>query len=265
MTRSFIVATGLLSFAAPPAFSTGSFEDASARAAWLRAPHRRALDGSITRSDGTGQAASFFTLRATVPVRSAFLIRVEVPYITLAAGDIIRDGFGDVVLRANARAWTGNRKTFQFTGACRFGSGTSELFPYSTASIDTEVGAAYIDSLGTVDERGLSPLKSLSYWISASYVYVMRLDDRLKETELHGQHAIAGGGLLTALSRSLELEAGGLGLFFESGATREICFTRVSWAVSAAAQVYAAAQVETGESSERASDASVSVGLVVVF
>lgn len=154
---------------------------------------------------------------------------------------------------------------FQFTGACRVGSGTAELFPYSTASIDPEVGVAFVDSLGTIDERGLTPMKSLSYWISASYVYVMRLDDQLEAAELHGHHAIAGGGLITALSRSLEIEGGGLGLFFESGAARQICFARVSWAVSSAARVYATAQVETGESSERASDASASVGLAVAY
>ena len=264
--KSFILAAGLLSFAASPVFSVGPFVDASRVSAFVGAPLGRGLAGSITRADSRGQGVSFFVLAAPIRVRSAFLIQPEISYITLALDDDVEDGFGDVVLRAKARAWTGHRKTLSIVSSLRLGSGSATLFPYSTASTDVEAGMAFVDSIGaTGGGDGLQPLRSLSYWVTASGLYVIRLDDRLDEAGLHGSYTTAGGGVLVALSPKVELEVGGLGLFFHSGAVREVYFSTLTAALSPVTHLYVTVQGERGDWRERAVDASATLGLAVSY
>jgi hypothetical protein len=264
--KPFILAAGLLSLAASPVFSVGPFVDASRVSAFVRAPLERGLDGSITRANSQGQAASFFVLAAPIRVRSAFLIQLEISYISIAFEEEVEDGFGDAILRAKARAWTGHRKTLSFVSSLRFGSGSATLFPYSTASTDLEAGVAFVDSVGASDGGdALQPLRSLSYWVAASGVYVFRLSDRLEEAGLHGRHATAGGGVLVALTRKIDLEVGGLGLFFQSGAVREVYFSTLTAALSPVTNLYVTVQGERGDWRERAVDASATLGLAVSY
>jgi hypothetical protein len=240
--------------------------DVARVSAFVRAPLEPGLAGSITRANSQGEAASFFVLGAFVPIRSAFLIQTEIPYITVALKDEVEDGFGDAVLRAKARGWAGHRKALLFASSLRFGSGSAALFPYSTASTDLEAGAAFVDTVGTSDgERALQPLRSLSYWIVASGVYIIRIDDRLKEAGLHGHHATAGGGVLVALTRKIEVEVGGLALFFRSGAAREVYFSKLTATLSPATDLLVTIQGERGDWRERAVDASATVGLAVRY
>jgi hypothetical protein len=263
--KPFILAAGLLSFAAPPVLAVGPFVDASRVSAFVGAPLGRGLDGSITRADSQGQGASFFLLAAQIRVRSAFLIQPEISYITLALDDEVEDGFGDLILRAKARAWTGHRKTLSIVSSLRLGSGSASLFPYSTASTDVEAGVAFVDSVGASGGDALQPLRSLSYRVTASGVYVIRLDDRLEEAGLHDRYATAGGGVLVALTRKVELEVGGLGLVFHSGAVREVYFSKLTAALSPETHLYLTVQGERGDWRERAVDASATLGLAVSY
>jgi hypothetical protein len=264
--KAIIVAAGLLSFAAPGARGTGPIADAADRASFARAPYRRALDASIMRSDGRGQAASVFSLAAALRVRSSFLIEGEIPYITIASGGRMEDGFGDFLINAKARGWHGDRRALQFAGGLRLGAGALALFPYATASTDAEAGLSFVDSLIAGGDGEARPsMKSLSYWISTSFVYVLRVNDGLEEAELHGHHAIAGGGVLAALTPAFEIEAGGIGFFFETGATRQVCFTRLSYKLGEAIRIHATVQGEIGDSGDRAADASAAAGVAVAY
>jgi len=234
--------------------------------AFIRAPLEQGLAGSITRADLQRQGASVFNLEAQIHVRSSFLIQPEIPYVTIARDNEVEDGFGDVIVRAKARAWTGDRKCLSIFSSLRLGSGSASLFPYSTASTDMEAGVAFVDSVGSRgDGRALEPLRSLSYWAAASGVYVARLNDRLEEEELHGHYAAAGGGVIAALTRKLEIEAGGLGLFFNTGAVREVYFSTMTAALSPAMNLYLTVQGERGDWRERAGDASATLGLAVRY
>jgi hypothetical protein len=264
--KSIILAAGFLSFAASPVRSVGPFVDVSRESAFIRAPLVRGLAGSITRADLQGDGASFFTLEAQIRVRSVFLIQPEVSYISIARDDEVDDGFGDTILRAKARVWTGPRKCLSIISSLRLGSGSASLFPYSTGSIDVEAGLAFVDSIGSSgDGHALEPLRSLSYWAVVSGVYVMRLDDTLEEDELHSPYGASGGGILAALTRRIELEAGGVCLFFETGAVREVFFSTVTAALSPAMDFYLTVQGEGGDWRERATDASATLGLSVRY
>lgn len=261
-----ILVAGLLCFATPPAHSVGPFTDVPRLSAFLRSPHESSFDGSITRADAQKTGASLFTLAADFPVRSAFLMRLDIPYVTLAFDDKVEAGFGDALLRMKARLWRGGRRSFLATSSLRVGSGSTSLFPFSTGSTDIEAGLVFVDSIGVGEgEKVLKPLRSFSYWVLGGGVYPIRVSDTLEEADLHGRYATVAGGVLAALTRRIEIEAGGMGLFFASGAVREIYFSRLSLGLSDLSRVSLSVQMESGDPQDRAADASAGINLTVMY
>lgn len=231
---------------------------------FLRAPQRGTISSSITRANAQGEGSSFFWLAGHIPVRSNFLIQIDVPYISVARGDNIEDGFGDTNVLARVRAWEGNRKRLFLLGSFRLGSGSTSLFPYSTASSDVKIGLAFVDSLGTMfGGGGMEPLRSFSYWVNLSASYIVRLNDRLEVAELHDDHLDFGGGVVYPLTRRIEIEAGGMGFFFKSGAIREVYYGQVLGRFSPSIDLFFTVQGERGDWRDRAVDGSVSIGMLV--
>jgi hypothetical protein len=263
----FLLAVGFLSLiTANPALSIGPFEDIARLSAFVRAPQKGSLSSSITRANSQGEGASFFWIAGQVPLRSNFLLQIDAPYASVARGDNIEDGFGDITVWAKARVWDGSRKRLFLMGAFRLGSGSTALFPYSTASSDVEIGVAFVDSVGTQSGGGgLEPLRSVSYWFNLSASYIVRLNDRLEEAVLHDDHVDFGGGLVYPLTRRIQIEAGGMGLFFKSGAIREIYYGQIMGRFSPSIDLFLTAQRERGDWIDRAVDGSVSIGLTVTF
>lgn len=257
---------GFLSLCAAPSFSAGPFTDVARVSDFVTAHRVPGVSGSITRADAGGLGASVFNLAGFFPVRSVFLMQLETCYATLETADGIAEGFGDVLLSMRARAWAGRRKALSITSCVRFGTGASAYFPYATASTDVEAGLAFCDSLGFGDDASAPPPKRyLSYWIAGSGTYVLRLNDLLEEQELHGNNLSGGGGVVLGLSRAVSVEAGGMGLVFDSGAVREIYFSRLTVYFSPGADVHLAVQGERGDWRERAVDASAQIGLTVRY
>jgi hypothetical protein len=257
---------GLLSFNALPALSVGPFTDVSRESEFVRAPLGAGLAGAITRADSQGRGATVFDLGAFFPVRSAFLMQIETSVVTADRENGVAEGFGDVLLRSKARAWAGTRKGLFVTSCVRFGAGSPGYLPYATASTDIGLGVAFVDSLGWADDDSLPPPpRHLAWWVAAGGAYVARMNDRLKQDELHGHHLSGGGGVVLALTRRFEVEAGGLGLVFDSGAVREVYFSRVTAHLSPAASLNVTVQGERGDWRERAADASASAGLTVRY
>lgn len=261
------LAAGLLCFMAPQiASAVGGFEDVGRISAFLRAPHGPVLMGSITRADAQGNGASIFWLAGYIPIRRVFLLQPEIPYVTMAQEDVVQDGFGDARLSAKARVWASNGKALSLVSSFRFGSGSTALFPYSTAGNDLEIGLGFADSLGTRDELGgMEPLRSLSFWVRAAAVYVIRLNDSLEEADLHGDYVTLGGGIVLPLSRRFGVEVGAMGLLFKTGAVREVYFTEFDAALSPSTDLYVTLQGERGDWKERAVDGSAGVGLKVTY
>ncbi len=246
--------------------AVGPYEDAARRSAFIRASQNASAAGLITHSEAEDHAASYFWLSGVVPAGSKSLLQLEIPYIDLAYDDELRDGFGDIRLRAKSRVWTRPGAAVFLLGGIQFGSGTADLFPYSTQSTDWEAGIAVVDTLGATDENGgPKPLNSLSFWVGASGVYVTRLRDVLKEGDLHGNYATLLGGLLFPLSRRFDIEAGGVALRFRSGVTREIYYSQLMYHHSRSTTLFATVQGERAARIERASDYSAVIGMSVEF
>jgi hypothetical protein len=261
-----LLAAGLLSFLSWPAQAMGPYVDAARVSDFIRAPQSSAVVGLISHSEAEDHGASYFWLAGDIPIKTKFLLQLEIPYIDLAFDDELRDGFGDIRLRAKSRAWSWPGASIYLLGGILFGSGTADLFPYSTQSTDWEIGAALVDTLGALNEQGYpKPLSSLSFWVNISAVYVTRLSDRLKSPDLHGNYATLGGGLAYPLSRRFGVEVGGLGLRFRSGVTREIYYAQLTLQYSRSTRLFATAQGERAAREERASDYSAAIGMSVKF
>jgi hypothetical protein len=262
-----LLAIGLLSFVdVTPAPAVGPYVDAARISAFVRAPQRPAVIGLVNHSEAAYHGASYFWLAGDIPIKSKFLLQLEIPYIDLAYDEELRDGFGDIRLRAKSRAWTWTGAAVFLLGGIGFGSGTADLFPYSTQSTDWEVGVAFVDTLGARDDNGLpTPLTSLTFWVSTSAVYVTRLPERLKDTDLHDNYATLSGGLVYPLSRWFDIEAGGLGLRNRSGVTREIYYSQLMYHHTRATMLFATVQGERADWRERASEYSVVIGMSVNF
>lgn len=257
-----VFVAGLLSLGAADSRAVGPFKDVSDLSDFIRAPRDHGLSGSITRADSQGRGASIFTLAGFYPLRTSFLMQLECSYVALADDEVVLQDLGDVFLRLKARVWGGNQSALALISNVRLGTGTPTLFPYSTASTDVELGISFVDSLGR-DAAG-DP-RFFSYWAMASGTYVFRVNDRLEADELHGNCVSAGGGVLAGLTRRLGVEAGGLGLAFDSGALREIYYARISAALSPATRLHVIVQGERGDWQDRAVDASAEIGLIVLY
>jgi len=264
--RTLVLLAGLLCFAARGALAVGPFTDVSRLSAFLRSAHESSLDGSITRASAPGAQASIFYLAANFPVRSSFLLQLEFPFTTIGFDEGTEDGFGDAMLRSKARLWRGSRKSLLFNSSLRMGSGSASLFPFSSGSTDVELGLAFVDSVGVGEgAKVLEPLRSFSYWITAGGVYPLRVNEALDEAGLYDRYAEAGGGVLAAITRRIEIEAGGLGLFFATGAIREIYFSRLAFSLTEESRISLVVQGERGDERDRAFDASAGIGLTVVY
>lgn len=257
---------GFLSLSVSPASSVGPFTDVSHVSEFVTAPRGPGVTGSITRAESRGLGASVFNLAGFFPLRSSFFVQLETSFITVENKNGVVEGFGDVLFMSKAPVWRGRRKAVLFTSCIRLGTGGTAYFPYSTASTDAGIGLAFADSLGFADDASAPrPSRYLTYWITAGGTYVLRLNDRLEENELHGHHFSGGGGVVIGVSRRFDVAAGALGLVFDSGAVREVYFSGITAYLSPAAGFHVTVQGERGDWRERAVDASVQAGLTVRY
>jgi hypothetical protein len=262
--RTIVLTAGLLCFAARGSLAVGPFVDVSRFSAFLRSAPASSLDGSITRASASESQASVFSLAANFRVRSAFLLQLEFPFVTVGFDEGTEDGFGDAFLRFKSRLWRGSRKTLFLNTSVRMGSGAVLLFPFASGSTDVEMGLAFVDSVGAGDSA-LEPLRSLSYWITAGFNYPLRVNGDLAEAGLYDRCLEAGGGVIAALARSIEIEAGGLGMLFAEGPVREIYFSRLTYALTEASRISFVVQGERGDENDRAFDASAGIDLTVRY
>jgi hypothetical protein len=261
-----ILVAGFLSLGAVPSFSVGPYTDVSRISDFITAQRTPGLTGSLTRASSGGLGAAVFDLAGFFPLRSAFLLQLETCFVTVDTGEDIEEGFGDALLWLRARVWKGQRKALVLTFGGRFGVGDPAYFPYSTASTDVEAGVAFSDSLGFSDDPAApAPSRYIAYWVAAGGNYVIRLNDRLEAQGLHENCLSCGGGVILGVSRTFDVEAGGLYLAFGSGAAREVYFSRVTAHLSPVTDLFVTVEGERGDWRERAVDASAQIGLTVRY
>jgi hypothetical protein len=188
-----------------------------------------------------------------------FLFQLELPYVSVVTSDNILDGFGDPVLRLRFKAWAGESAAFYVLSGVRLGSmpfllSDDTLFPYSTGSLDFTVGVAFVDTLATV-----------TWWASGTGTYPTRVEDGLKDAELHGEYSTFSAGTRFPVAKKFDLQIGAV-MYVASGQSfRDVYFANLDWRYSGVAGFYAYGQFEGGSKEVWAADYSIGLGTKFTF
>lgn len=236
------------------AYAVGVYQDAADHAAFLIVPHKRAISSNITRTNDNDEDASVFTIAASYPLRSYLLVSLEQTYITLSRSTDIRNGFGDLRLRARARLFNRGGRAVRLAGIFRTGSGTRRLFPYSSQSVDLGLGLSYVDTLETVH-----------VWGELGGALVYRAPENLIDADVHEDFGHVSAGTILPVTAKLNLSVGFTALVFRSGGARELYYSSVEYGHSDATRFIFAVHAEAGKEEERISDLSLSAGIRIFY
>lgn len=236
------------------AFAAGVYVDVAGDVAFLTVPRSYALAGRIARSNGTDTDASIYILNAAFPVRSWALVELDIPFVTVAEPTKVETGLGDLSIRARADLYTKSERAVRLLSGLRTGTGTSRVYPYSSESIDLEVGVGYVDTL-----------EMFQIWASGGGAFVSKAPEDLAEDELHGDYGRLGVGLHIPVASGLNVGIGVTTLFYEAGRSREVYlgnldFRRSEWLV-----LGFAAHIEGGDNEERVGDTAFVGGLRIYY
>jgi hypothetical protein len=238
----------------PSAFAAGVYVDVAGDVAFLTAPRYYTLAGRLVRSNGADADASIYILNAAFPVRSWALVELDLPFVTVALPSTVETGLGDLSIRARAELYNKSERAVRLLSGLRTGTGTSRVYPYSSESIDLEVGIGYVDSL-----------EMFHIWASGTGAYVSKAPEDLPEDELHGNLARLGLGLHIPVVTSLNVGVGVTALFYEAGRSREIYLCNIDFRRSDWLVLGFAAHVEGGDAEERVGDTAFIGGLRIYY
>jgi len=238
-----------------PALAAGVYVDAAGEIAFVTLPQASSLAARLARSHGAAGDANLYFIDAAFPLKTGTLFEIDIPIITFIDSSIVQTGFGDVTLRARTRLYHAPTRVLQLTGALRTGTGTLSVWPYSSRSIDLQVGVAYVDTLD-----------HFQMWIWGGGAYVSKAPEDLPEDELHGHYGRIGGGVFFPFaSGALRIGAGYMGIFYEAGRSRQVLLTTIDYRRSEWLTFVASAHAEGGDVEERVSDYAFMAGIRVFY
>ena len=221
---------------------------------FLRAPNYIQFDGRLTRTDAQTHKSALYSLSANFPFKSRFLGQLDLSFASLATNDDIEDGITDLMFRTRfliAGPLLG-------TALLRTGSGTNLVFPYSSGTVDLEVGLAVLDTATVFDAE-----HPTTWWLSASGGRVIRgtrsLDQFLQD------YLKGGFGVVQRVWQRFDFEAGVFGYWYEDGPTRQVVFGQTEFLYSDVIAFFLSLQADVGEREDRPNDASGTVGLRVRY
>lgn len=234
--------------------AAGIFENASAEPAFLLSERRITLSGAFDYSHGGGPEASIYRVAAYFPVRSAFMVAVEQPFVAVSGGDSLESGIGDLWVRGSARLWRGDGRHVTLLGHFNAGTGDEAYFPYSSQTVDVSASLAYADSLGALTVYGM-----------VGSVWVNQEKGGYSDDVHHTDHWRASAGLVLAMGPRADVWAGGRIEEYRSGSRRDLVFAMARIGFTPALRLDLGAQAELGPESQRVDDWAASVGATVKF
>ncbi|HEU4365413.1 MAG TPA: hypothetical protein VFT13_08090 [Candidatus Krumholzibacteria bacterium] len=232
--------------------SAGVYENAAAESAFLLSPQRVVLRANLEVSRGDSLDATIYRIYAAFPVRTAFLVAVEQPLVTVTDDSDIDSGVGDFMVRLRGRI-VGQKRALWALGSLGAGTGEVRFFPYSSESVDLTVSMAYTDSLGALD-----------LFAVAGYVWAQRIPATL--AGLHDDHARFSAGAGLRLGDRGGIRAGVVSQdYTRLDVRRELIFAGAGYRWTDALRFFLEAQAETGPVAGRASDWAATAGIAVHF
>jgi hypothetical protein len=232
--------------------SVGVYENAAAESAFLLAPQRVVLRASLEVSRGDSLDATIYRIYGAFPVRSAFLVSVEQPLVTVSDASEIDSGIGDLMVRMRARV-AGTTRVLWALGSLGAGTGEQRFFPYSSESVDIAAALAFTDSVGVFD-----------VFATAGFVWAQRLPESLDGR--HDDHTRFSVGAGARLGANGGVRAGFISQRYgRLDARRDLLFAGAGMRWSGSLHFFAEGQLETGPVGDRASDWAATAGVAVHF
>jgi len=248
-----LLLAGLVLCHATGAKGLGLFSDAGTRSLFLVAPPERNVGGRVVRAKGSEADAAGFVLRAVHPVEF-FLLSAEISFWNLSDERGWKSDFGDLLLRARAPLAQSDRFHLYLVGSLRTGTGTKRLYPFSSGSVDVELGLAGSDTLSQLVVYG-----------SLALTKVNRRPQGLERPRRHDDFVGLEGGTVVAPAERWSLFVGGRGEMLLDGGSREIYFTQVIYRASPSLRFRFSFEAEGGQASERAVDFALTGGIEVYY
>ena len=234
--------------------AAGVYENASAEPAFLLSERRVHVRAEFDYSHGDAMDGTVYRLTAVFPLRNAFAVAIEQPFVAISSDSVVDSGIGDLVVRGSARLWRGDGRALTLLGYLGAGTGEVRLFPYSSQTFDVSMSLGYADSLGAVTLYALF-----------GNTWVHQEKDGVPDDQRHTDYWKASGGVIAALGGGIALRAGILHEDYRTDANRNLCFGGVGFDAAPTLRIELAGQAEVGSESQRVSDWAASLGAVVRF
>ncbi|NIM20416.1 MAG: hypothetical protein GTO51_09315 [Candidatus Latescibacteria bacterium] len=209
---------------------------------------------TIIRTEDDKRDASIFLLRACYSFKTHFLIQAEQPYVTVSSVSGIESGFADFRFRIRATLVSRPGASVFFLTGLRTGSGSREVFPFASGSIDAEFGWAVVDTLSSFILLG-----------AATTAFVWRGPETFDEATAHGNHLIVNVGISFPVRESVDVAFLGTGYVLTSGAFRELYAIQGSYKPSTFFGFFGSLQAEGGKEKERVSDFAITAGVRIFY
>jgi len=238
------------------AFSIGLHSDEGRFSYFLRAPRVIQFDGRLARTDGDHQVGTLYSTSVNFPAKFRYLGQLDISFVSLADQEEIIDGIADLKFNSRYRV----AGPVSALALLRTGSGKNTIFPFSSGTVDLELGLSVVDTSAVFGEQ-----RPTIWWASVTGARIIRNSDSL--SEVHQNFAKAGLGVVLRPMRRVRLDVqGGLfGYWFEDGATRQVFFTELDYVFSRVMAFFGTAQAEIGSEDDRPTDYTITVGLRVLY
>lgn len=257
MTRWLLIAglvAGAMISTPGAGHAVGIWDDPGRLSDFIRSPYRNTLGSQAYRIHAPTGDASMFNVNVDVSIASKYLLRGDLPFVTIqppASGSEIIDGIGDFRFRAKRNMFAGDSWALPIYASVRTGSGKNTLYPYSTGSVDFELGVAFADTTSI-----------FNFWLLGSATAVTRVHDQLADQ--HENFLTGVAGVLITAGR-VDIEGGALGYRFKSGRVRGLLFTDATWRAGEQIALYVTFQGEVGDERNRVIDWALGFGVEVTF
>jgi hypothetical protein len=253
--RKFLLAAVLFCLVLPHDLSAlGVYEDLFDHSVLLTSPNAQSITASLLRTAKGEDDASSYILCADYSLQKVLFLRAELSYTTMSTPAGTESGFGDLVFRGRAPVLDRSPFHLYMTTILRTGSGSNAIFPYSSGSIDVGAGIGFADSLS-----------QFTLWGEAAGVSVNNKPGGVIESRDHGNYSMFSIGLVLPLTGRIAFHCGGAGYAAWKGGTRDIYFTGIAYAYSAAMDFFVSLQAEGGKSEERVFDFGMRSGVRVFY
>jgi len=234
--------------------AAGVYENAAAEPAFLLSPRRIALRADLDFSRRDPTEASIYRIGAAFPLRSAFMVGLEQPFVSVSDSSGIESGIGDLLLRASAAVHRGHGWSISLLAFLASGTGSDTYFPFSSQTLDVSLSLACADTVGAA-----------TLYATAGRTWVNRERSGVPEDERQTDNWRGSAGVRVDVGPHAVVRGGALYLDFNGDPHRAILYAGTGFDATASVSLGVDIQTEVGPASQRVSDWAATAGVTILF